>query len=868
MKKSFKKAGAAVLSMAMLLSMGAVSLPVYAADPTNWPGQVKVIINGNGTSDTTATQGWADDSWTYDDGETETSKTREFNYLSDVTNATVKMYRVATLGTNGWEWTSDFASAVNTYYNGDSTKLNDFEKLLATEEGTDNKEHFTATSAELLQVASALERAARQSSPTISPLTSGTLTVTNGVGELYLPGDDDLDTMTKDTIGYYLITTTTNDAGVVLQPVLITLKNSKTGENPVEVALKGYEINVSKTITAVVDKDENVSLGGEVISGTGNTAVVAKDDKITYQIVTQIPTYDVKLDATATGATAMKKFIITDTPDSGIIAVQGVTADGGGTTYDVPTLVVTADDDTTDTTPAVTLVKNSDYILNANENGTFTIEFLPTKYHTAENTTGKKLEGQVITVTFTATVDENLRRENNSSATYADLTAGDVDAQATSDTVTKNTTYTNASTANASNAIQTAVATLLHGTEATYSSVTEQEWVAAYLAAQAESTVPEVANYGTALTAEKIAAKMDDAKAVIAAHNAYVAAQTTAGTDFGAEQTDNIAALKKVLSVGDSTDLTDAQKLQAVLALNAMKAEKVGNDNVADINYGNEYSTGQGNGNDTDKATVYSVDLDLTKITETLTLTDQKEPSDATDDDKDTWYDVAESEETYVANAVFDLIKVNNSSVTTANNKSVGLAVSDEHGKLWMLTAQDTAPASGATVTLKYTSPATGTEGEEGYVAPKYYVLENDEESRKPAWIELTKGDYILRELSAPAGYKKFSDVSITIDPKTTSTTVGEGEGATTITEYNGNFAATTTDTTGTVVQKKDDKQIVYSGVDGALQAKIINPQADTLPATGGIGTVLFTAGGISVVLIAGALFVMYMKKRNAEDEE
>ena len=34
------------------------------------------------------------------------------------------------------------------------------------------------------------------------------------------------------------------------------------------------------------------------------------------------------------------------------------------------------------------------------------------------------------------------------------------------------------------------------------------------------------------------------------------------------------------------------------------------------------------------------------------------------------------------------------------------------------------------------------------------------------------------------------------------------------------------------------------------------------------MGTVLFTAGGISIVLIAGALFVMYMKKRNSEEEE
>ena len=52
------------------------------------------------------------------------------------------------------------------------------------------------------------------------------------------------------------------------------------------------------------------------------------------------------------------------------------------------------------------------------------------------------------------------------------------------------------------------------------------------------------------------------------------------------------------------------------------------------------------------------------------------------------------------------------------------------------------------------------------------------------------------------------------------------------------------------------------------LETTVVDEYDDKLPATGGIGTVLFTAGGISIVLIAGALFVMYMKKRNGEEEE
>ena len=54
----------------------------------------------------------------------------------------------------------------------------------------------------------------------------------------------------------------------------------------------------------------------------------------------------------------------------------------------------------------------------------------------------------------------------------------------------------------------------------------------------------------------------------------------------------------------------------------------------------------------------------------------------------------------------------------------------------------------------------------------------------------------------------------------------------------------------------------------GTLSKKMYNEYLDQLPATGGMGTVLFTAGGIAVILMAGALFVVYMKKRNAEEEE
>ena len=47
---------------------------------------------------------------------------------------------------------------------------------------------------------------------------------------------------------------------------------------------------------------------------------------------------------------------------------------------------------------------------------------------------------------------------------------------------------------------------------------------------------------------------------------------------------------------------------------------------------------------------------------------------------------------------------------------------------------------------------------------------------------------------------------------------------------------------------------------------KVKDPLVDYLPGTGGMGTVLFTVGGAAVVLLAGALFVVYMRKRKVEE--
>lgn len=54
--------------------------------------------------------------------------------------------------------------------------------------------------------------------------------------------------------------------------------------------------------------------------------------------------------------------------------------------------------------------------------------------------------------------------------------------------------------------------------------------------------------------------------------------------------------------------------------------------------------------------------------------------------------------------------------------------------------------------------------------------------------------------------------------------------------------------------------------VNGGLTKNVNNPKLGSLPGTGGMGTVLFTVGGASIVLLAGAMFVVYMRKRKNEE--
>ncbi len=113
----------------------------------------------------------------------------------------------------------------------------------------------------------------------------------------------------------------------------------------------------------------------------------------------------------------------------------------------------------------------------------------------------------------------------------------------------------------------------------------------------------------------------------------------------------------------------------------------------------------------------------------------------------------------------------------------------------------------------------------------------------------LAAGTYTLTETKAPSGYKTIgSTYQFTVKTKEATSTE--------FTTYEVSENAAVTEVEMTFVNNN------------AADANIVvtDPPADTLPATGGIGTYVFTFGGAAIILLAGVLFVIYMKKRKAED--
>ena len=203
---------------------------------------------------------------------------------------------------------------------------------------------------------------------------------------------------------------------------------------------------------------------------------------------------------------------------------------------------------------------------------------------------------------------------------------------------------------------------------------------------------------------------------------------------------------------GDYVFVTFDGKLNA----NA-KLGRTGNPNDAELEYGNDYSTGKGDGHKDDRVTVFAVKAVLNKL-----AGDTNAP---------------------LKDAEFALYRGR-----SASGKKIGDFKTGEDGKI--------------------------------------------------NFVGLAEGDYYLVETKAPAGYKAVGDIAVHI-----TATKSSGE-------FNGEFNASNT----------------FTFTNGELVAEITDPVVGGLPGTGGMGTMLFTIGGAAVVLMAGVLFVFYMKKKRVEE--
>ncbi len=118
----------------------------------------------------------------------------------------------------------------------------------------------------------------------------------------------------------------------------------------------------------------------------------------------------------------------------------------------------------------------------------------------------------------------------------------------------------------------------------------------------------------------------------------------------------------------------------------------------------------------------------------------------------------------------------------------------------------------------------------------------------------LPAGTYTLEETKAPDNHKIFQGAykfTVTNDANTDSTydqyVIAQADGNETTVLNLVSMNADTEETNAQLITVK-------------------NEPTDNLPGTGGMGTILFTVGGAAIVLLAGAMLVVYMRKRNVEE--
>ena len=60
-----------------------------------------------------------------------------------------------------------------------------------------------------------------------------------------------------------------------------------------------------------------------------------------------------------------------------------------------------------------------------------------------------------------------------------------------------------------------------------------------------------------------------------------------------------------------------------------------------------------------------------------------------------------------------------------------------------------------------------------------------------------------------------------------------------------------------------DSKDLNYNNETGYFEITVLNNKGFQLPATGGMGTVIFTVGGLSLMALAGGAYVASKRKES-----
>lgn len=117
----------------------------------------------------------------------------------------------------------------------------------------------------------------------------------------------------------------------------------------------------------------------------------------------------------------------------------------------------------------------------------------------------------------------------------------------------------------------------------------------------------------------------------------------------------------------------------------------------------------------------------------------------------------------------------------------------------------------------------------------------------------LGTGRYTIEETKVPTGYNKIDNITVTLSftpPQTVVTGQEKGTWSATYKVGNGNFDGASVDT------------------DGTIHFRVENRSGAVLPSTGGMGTTLFVAGGLVLMVVAATLLVVRARAARKDQEE